>query len=109
MYAGGIRFYRPLLIGSVVEVRARLVHTGRSSMHISVHVRSGAPTTDERQLTTHCMMIFVALDDERQSAPVREWVPVSDEDVALDAHARHLVELRKHTDLLDHEMPRLGR
>ena len=109
VYAGGVRFYRPLLIGSVVEVRARLVHTGRSSMHISVHVRSGAPTTDERQLTTHCMMIFVALDDERQSAAVREWVPVSDEDVALDAHARHLVELRKHTDLLDHELPRIGR
>ena len=109
VYAGGIRFYRPLLIGSVVEVRARLVHTGRSSMHISVHVRSGAPTTDERQLTTHCMMIFVALDDERHSTAVREWVPASDEDVALDAHARHLVELRKHTDLLDNELPRIGR
>ena len=36
-------------------------------------------------------------------------MPVSDEDVALDAHARELVELRKHTDLLDHEMPRVGR
>ena len=71
-----------------------------------MHVRSGDPTTGERQLTTHCMMIFVALDDERQSAAVREWVPVSDEDVALDAHARQLVELRKHTDLLDHELPR---
>ena len=46
VYAGGVRFYRPLLIGSVVEVRARLVHTGRHSMHISVHVRSGDPKTD---------------------------------------------------------------
>ena len=26
----------------------------------------------------------------------------------LDAHARHLVELRTRTDLLDREMPRLG-
>ena len=109
VYAGGIRFYRPLLIGSVVEVQARLVHTGRHSMHLSVHVRSGDPKTDERELTTHCMMIFVALDEERRSALVRQWVPVSDEDVALDAHARELVELRKHTDLLDHEMPRVGR
>jgi 4-hydroxybenzoyl-CoA thioesterase len=109
VYAGGIRFYRPLLIGSVVEVQARLVHTGRHSMHLSVHVRSGDPKTDERELTTHCMMIFVALDDERRSAEVPQWVPVSDEDVALDAHARELVELRKHTDLLDHEMPRVGR
>jgi len=72
-------------------------------------VRSGDPKTDERELTTHCMMIFVALDDERRSAEVPQWVPVSDEDVALDAHARELVELRTRTDLLDHEMPRVGR
>ena len=66
------------------------MHTGRSSMHISVHVRSGDPKTDERELTTHCMMIFVALDDDRAVGAVRQWVPVSEEDVALDAHARHL-------------------
>jgi 4-hydroxybenzoyl-CoA thioesterase len=72
-------------------------------------VRSGDPKTDERNLTTHCMMIFVGLDDERRSAEVRQWVPVTDEDVALDAHARQLVELRKNTDLLDREMPRIGR
>jgi acyl-CoA hydrolase len=108
VYAGGVRFYRPLLIGSVVEVRARLVHTGRTSMHISVHVRSGDPKTVERQLTTHCMMIFVGLDEQR-AAPVPQWVPVSDEDVALDAHARHLIDLRKQTDLLDRELPRAAR
>jgi len=108
VYAGGVRFYRPLLIGSVVEVRARLVHTGRTSMHISVHVRSGDPKTVERQLTTHCMMIFVGLDEQR-AAPVPQWVPVSDEDVALDAHARHLIDLRKQTDLLDRELPRGAR
>ena len=109
VYAGGVRFYRPLLIGSVVEVEARLVHTGRHSMHISVHVRSGDPKTVERELTTHCMMIFVALDEERRSALVRQWVPVSDEDVALDAHARQLIELRARADLLDRELPRAAR
>ena len=85
------------------------MHTGRHSMHISVHVRSGDPKTDERELTTHCMMIFVALDEERRSALVRQWVPVSDEDVALDAHARHLIELRSRADLLDRELPRASR
>jgi len=106
VYAGGVRFYRPLLIGSVVEVTARLVHTGRSSMHISVHVRSGAPTSTERELTTHCLLIFVGLDGEGRSALVPEWVPVSDEDAALDRHARELVELRARADLLDRELPR---
>ena len=85
------------------------MHTGRHSMHISVHVRSGDPKTVERELTTHCMMIFVALDEERRSALVRQWAPVSEEDVALDAHARHLIELRARADLLDRELPRAAR
>jgi 4-hydroxybenzoyl-CoA thioesterase len=95
VYAGGIRFYRPLLIGSVVEVEARLLYTGRSSMHISVHVRSGDPKTDERALTTHSLIIFVALGEQGRSALVPTWEPETPGDQALERHARHLVELRK--------------
>ena len=40
-----VRFYQPLRIGDLVEVEARLLYTGNSSMHISVHVRSGDPST----------------------------------------------------------------
>ena len=99
VYVGGFRFYRPLLIGHVVEVDARLLHTGRSSMHISVHVRSGDPKEQERRVTTHSLLIYVALGADGRSAPVRPWVPAdvdnaNDEDRALDLHARHLVELR---------------
>jgi acyl-CoA hydrolase len=105
VYAGGVRFYRPLLIGSVVETRARLVHTGPHSMHISVHVQSGDPRTADLQLTTHCLMIFVGIGADGGSEPVPPWTPRSDEDIALDAHARHLVELRARADLLDRELP----
>jgi acyl-CoA hydrolase len=108
VYAGGVRFYRPILIGSVVEVSARLVHTGEHSMHISVHVRSGDPRTTERELTTHCLLIFVGLDEENHPVSVPVWEPVSDEDVALDRHARKLVELRRHAYLLDRDLPRLA-
>jgi acyl-CoA hydrolase len=108
VYAGGVRFYRPLLIGSVVEVTARLIHTGEHSMHISVHVRSGDPRTEHRDLTTHCLMIFVGLDDENRLALVPTWTPRSEEDAALDRHARELVELRARTDLLDRELPRVA-
>ncbi len=108
VYAGGVRFYRPLLIGWVVQTRARLVHTGPHSMHISVHVHSGDPRTEERELTTHCMMIFVGLDEGQRSAPVPTWIPRSAEDIALDQHARHLVELRARSDLLDRELPRIS-
>jgi 4-hydroxybenzoyl-CoA thioesterase len=108
VYAGGVRFYRPLLIGSVVETRARLVHTGPHSMHISVHVHSGDPRDERRDLTTHCMMIFVGLDDAQRPAEVPAWTPRSAEDVALDRHATHLAALRTRADLLDRELPRVA-
>jgi len=95
-YSGGVRFYRPIQIGHLVEVQARLLHTGRSSMHISVHVRSGDPRAAEMRVTTHCLTIFVALDDQRQPTPVPRWVPLSDEDHQLNQHAQHLMELRSH-------------
>src|SRR5512133_10574 len=88
VYAGGVRFYQSLQIGSVVECRARLLHTGRTSLHISVHVRSGDPKTDKLDLATHCLIVFVALDKSRQPKAVPRWEPRSDEDVALEKHAR---------------------
>jgi acyl-CoA hydrolase len=94
VYVGGFRFYRPLFIGHVVEVDARLLHTGRTSVHISVHVRSGDPRSAARDLTTHCLAVFVALDPQGRSTPVRTWIPVSAEDERLDQHARLLIELR---------------
>lgn len=94
VYAGGVRFYRPIQIGHVVEVEARLLHTGRRTMHISVHVSSGPPTSSERELTTHCLTVSssLGLDGEFQDVPA--WEPVSDEDERLDAHARDLIDLR---------------
>jgi len=94
VYAGGVRFYRPLLIGSLVETRARLLHTRRTSMHISIHVRSGDPATRRLDLTTHCLLVFVALDGAGRPTPAPRWEPSTDEDRALDRHAEHLIELR---------------
>jgi acyl-CoA hydrolase len=98
VYAGGIRFYRPLLIGHVVEVEARLLHTGRTSLHVAVHVRSGDPKTGALELTTHCLFVFVALDVDGKPTPVRPWHPKTPEDEALDQHARDLVMLRSGVD-----------
>ena len=95
VYAGGVRFYRPLRIGHLVEVDARLLHTGSSSLHISVHVRSGDPATADMDLTTHCLIVFVPLTPDGRAAPAPAWVPVSEEDAALERHALHLIDLRK--------------
>ena len=47
VYVGGIRFYKPVLLGSLVEVHARVIYTGKTSMHVAVDVNAGlafAPT-----------------------------------------------------------------
>ena len=38
VYVGGIQFERPIQVGQIVEVRAQLVHTGSTSMHVAVDV-----------------------------------------------------------------------
>ncbi|HKJ10798.1 MAG TPA: hotdog domain-containing protein [Ornithinimicrobium sp.] len=93
VYSGGIRFYRPIPIGNLVEVSARLLHTGRSSMHIAVHVRTADPMGGELELTTHCLTVFVAVRDGG-SVPVPQWEPASEEDQHLDRHALQLTALR---------------
>ena len=95
IFTGGVRFYRPLRIGDLVEVEARLLHTGPHSVHVGVHVRSGDPSTGELELTTFCRTVFVVLDDDRRAVTVPRWEPVTDEDRALDAHAVELVTLRE--------------
>ena len=102
VYSGGVRFYRPLRIGDLVEVEARLLLTGTASMHISVHVRSGDPAKRELDLTTHSLIVFVPLDADGNAVAARPWTPVSDEDVALRDHALSLVEMRHRVDAERH-------
>lgn len=94
-FSGGVRFYRPMRIGDLMEIEARLIHTGTSSMHVSVHVRSGSLKTGEMRVTTHCLTIMVAIDDStRHPIPVRPWRPELTEDIGLDDHAVALMGLR---------------
>jgi uncharacterized protein (TIGR00369 family) len=43
VYVGGIRFHRPVLSGNMVEVSAKLIYTGKTSMHVAVEVSAGDP------------------------------------------------------------------
>lgn len=94
VFSGGVRFYRPLFIGDLVEVEARLVYTGSKGMHISVHVRSGNPKTREMHTTTYCLTVMVTRDESGTAIPVKPWVPVSEEDRKLWQHAQDLIAIR---------------
>ncbi len=95
IYVGGIRFYKPVLIGQVVEVRAQLIYTGNTSMHIAVDVFSRDPKASKMVQTTHCIIIFVAVDGDGKPVPVPAWEPKTDKDVQLQQYALRLMDLRK--------------
>ncbi|HEY0864218.1 MAG TPA: acyl-CoA thioesterase [Lacunisphaera sp.] len=97
-YVGGIRFLRPILIGHLVEVTARLVHTGRTSMHIAVAVRARNPREGGLSDTTHCTMVFVAVSSTGAPVPVHAWEPETAQEIALEQQALRQMKLRQNTE-----------
>ena len=98
VYVGGIRFLHPILIGHLLEVTARVMHTGRTSMHIDLVVRAGDPREGGLTDTTGCTMVFVAVSSTGGPVPVHRWVPASAEDRALEQRALRQMDLRQEMD-----------
>ena len=97
----GIQFVKPILIGDLVSVRARLIHTGTSSMHMSVDVLARDLRTSEQRLATSCVRVFVALDSpDGKPTPVPHWEPRDDGERRLQAQAKQLMELSKNMEQL---------
>jgi acyl-CoA hydrolase len=84
---GNIRFRRPILVGNMVELRARVVATGRTSMHIHITVHAGDPKSGQLRLTTDCLIVFVAVDENGNPIPVPAFVPETEEQKRLAKYA----------------------
>lgn len=80
---GSIRFIRPIRIGDLVEVQARLAYTGTTSMNIAVEVRAGDMKLGLMETITECIVVFVALDDDGKAMPIEPWQPETPGDIAL--------------------------
>lgn len=96
VYAGGIRFYRPVHIGDLVEVDARLVRTDSRSMSVIVHLRAGDPREgkDNLPVAIHASSTYIAMDIDGNPLAARQFVPVTNEDKRLEQHSLRLRELR---------------
>lgn len=93
---GGIQFVKPILIGDLVSVQCKLIHTGTSSMHFTVDVRARNLESQKIGLATSCVIMFVALDSpEGKPTPVPTWTPQTDEDRRLAEYATRLVDISK--------------
>ncbi len=108
-YVGGIQFLSPIHIGDVVDLKASVIRTGRTSLDVAVDITARPPQKAERRRTGHCVVVFVAVDDDGKPTPVPHWEPKSELDQALEDYARRLAELRKETDTaLEERLAALG-
>lgn len=94
-YAGGIRFIDPIHVGSLVEVDAKVIYTGTSSMHIALEVNACDPKSLNRRFTTSCIVIMVAVDQNGHPERVPQWEPKTKVDKQQHAAAIRLMETRK--------------
>ena len=94
-YVGGIQFERPIRIGQLVEVRAQIVLTGKTSMHVAVNVSARDPAAGQTERTTHCLMVFVALDADRHPTAVPKFEPITAEERELSNYAQEMMKMRE--------------
>jgi acyl-CoA hydrolase len=98
VYLGALHFLGPVRVGELVELRALVIRTGRTSLDIAIDVYAGDPKSRERRRTGHCVIVFVALDEQGRPMAVPQWRAESDLDLALEAYAVRLGELRRQMD-----------
>jgi acyl-CoA hydrolase len=94
-YVSGIQFKRPLHIGDMVEVAARIIHTGNTSMHFAVDVYGEPLKGGDKEHTCHCVIVFVAIDEAGNTVSVPRFEPKTDEDRGLQAYAKDLMSMRE--------------
>ena len=95
VYVGGIRFYSPIKIGHIVKVEAEVIYTGNTSMHIAINVFSRNIKRKEFEKKTHCIIVFVAVDDEGNNVEIPKFIPESEAEKHMEQYAIKLMDLRK--------------
>ena len=94
-HVGDVSFTNPIKIGSLVEIVSRVVHTGNTSIHIAVRVCSRDLKNESGTEAIHCLLIFVAVDDDGNSVSVPKWQPKSKQDHELNNYAIKLLGVRR--------------
>ena len=64
-------------------------------MHIAINVFSRNIKSKDFEKKTHCIIVFVAVDDEGNSVEVPKFVPKTEQDMQMEKYAIKLMDLRK--------------
>jgi len=81
-------FRQPIRIGDLVILKAEVTYAGRTSMEAEVQVTAENPVTGEQTHTNTAYVVYVAMDENGQPAPVPPLFAETDKEKARMAQAR---------------------
>lgn len=94
-----LEFVAPVYKGWVVNLKASINYTGRTSMEVGVRIDAENPTTNETFHTASAYLTFVALDSHGKPTEIPPIEPMTDDEKRRhkDAEARraHRLTARK--------------
>ena len=93
-YVGNVHFTQPIKSGDLIEVHARVVHTGRTSMQVVVTVNASDARQHNFRPAMDCILVFVAMDDQGRPKPVPQLVPADAEAEQLASGALERIAAR---------------
>ncbi|WP_404340103.1 acyl-CoA thioesterase [Pseudoalteromonas mariniglutinosa] len=96
----GVKFQRPILVGQIVEVKASIAHTGKTSMQIFIQVRCGDPKTQKLVETNHCVISFIAMDEAGYPIAVPAYTAQTVEEKKIENYAIKMKEIAIETETL---------
>jgi len=96
----GVKFQRPILVGQIVEVKARIAHTGKTSMQIFIQVRCGDPKTQNLVETNHCVISFIAMDEAGYPIEVPAYTAKTADEKKIENYAIKMKQIAIETETL---------
>ena len=94
-----LEFVTPVYKGWIVNLKASINHTGRTSMEVGVRVDAENPLTNEIFHTASAYLTFVALDSHGRPTLVPPVKPVTEDEIRrykeAEARRKHRLEIRK--------------
>ena len=84
-------FAHAVRAGQLVQVEARLAYTGTTSMALAIEVHAHDLSSPQPRLVTHCVAVYVAVDEDDKPTPVDTWHPATPGDIALAQRVKGLI------------------
>jgi uncharacterized protein (TIGR00369 family) len=81
-------FRHPIRIGDLVILDAEVTYAGRTSMEVEVQVVAENPITGQQTHTNNAYLVYVALDDDGRSVPVRPLITETEDEKRRMEQAR---------------------